>query len=142
MSFIRFDHLVISIFLMALFTIGIVAMITDLEENYDDVNMTSDEFKNMTSIISDTFDLTEKAKNKTLGAEISGADESWESMTKGSYKSVREATTGSFSVMSELIFHVGDRLMIPPAFLTIGFSILVISLVFAVVYMIFRFVPK
>lgn len=141
MSFIRFDHFVISIFLIAIFSIGMAMMIVDMENNYDSVNMTDDDFKNMTDIISETIGTAEQAKNRTLNADVEGEDQSWESMTKGSYNAVR-LVKNSFGIFSELMQHAAQKLHIPTIFLTIGFSILVISIVFATIYMIFRFVPK
>ena len=137
----RFDFILINILLVTLFVIGGVMMIDDMADNYDSVNMTSEDFMNVTDTVSEMFNLSVDSKENVLDQEISSGDESWESMTKGSYTAIRGVVRGTFSIIHVMIFSVAEKLQIPPVFIIIIYTIITISAIASIIYMIFRFKP-
>jgi len=137
----RFDYILIGILLVALFTVGGVMMIEDMAANYESVNMTSDDFMNVTDTVSEMFNLTVDSKEKVLDQEISSGDESWESMTKGSYSAIR-FIQGTFKIIHTMIYSVSEKLHVPPVFIVILYTIFTVSAIASIIYMIFRFLPK
>lgn len=137
----RFDHILMGFLLVAGFTIGGVLMINDINDNYEGVNMSDDDFDNVTSLVDELFNITQQAKEKTVDTEVSGEGESWESMTKGSYSGVR-LIKGSFKLFSGLTFSISNKLGIRSEFVIIAFIAFVLTITFGIIYMIFRFIPN
>jgi len=137
----RFDHILIGFLLVAVFTIGGVLMIDDINDNYEDVNMSSNNFENVSNLVDEMFNITQQAKEKTVDTEVSGEGESWESMTKGSYSGVR-LIKGSFKLFSALTFSISNKLGVRSEFVIIAFITFVITITFGIIYMIFRFIPR
>lgn len=137
----RFDYMLIGFLIFSLFVLGGVAMINDLDDSYEDtVNMTDEDFGEVYNTIDEMYDTTSSAKEKTLEGDISDS-ESWESMTKGSYSAVR-LVTGSFKLFTDITNAIALKLSIPQFIIKIAFIIFTISIIFGIVYMIFRFIPR
>jgi hypothetical protein len=135
----RFDHILIGFLLFALFVIGGTLMITDLNSNYDDVNVSSDKFQGVYDKVDEVYGIQQDAEKDTLGGEIEQTnDETWESMTKGSYSAVR-MMTGTIPLFTNVTTTIAMELGIPPFIPKIATIAFLIILTFGLVYMIFRF---
>lgn len=132
--------MLIGFLIFSLFLFGGAMMVSDLSRNYDDVNMSTEEFDGTFDYIDEMFEITADAKEATLDGDTSDTD-SWESMTKGSYSAVR-LVKGSFGLFSNVSGSVAAKLQIPLAFTKIAFIAFSIAIIFSIVYMIFRFIPK
>jgi len=131
--------MLIGFLIFSLFVFGGSMMIADHIRNYNDVNMSTEDFDGTFDYIDEVFDITEDSKDVTLEGDTSDTD-SWESMTKGSYSAVR-LVKGSFGLFNNISFTVANKLQIPPVFTKVAFIAFSISIVFSIVYMIFRFRP-
>lgn len=137
----RLDKFLIGMVLFSLFMIGGSIVIGNVVYNYNVQTNTSDGFSNVYSNITAMYNISDNIEDSTLQAELEGGDESWESMTKGSYQGVR-GVTGSFSLFGNIINTLAIEVFnVPPAFVTATMIILIISIGFAVVYLIFRHTP-
>ena len=112
-------------------------MITDINDNYD-LNVSDDKFKGVYDKVDEVYGIQQDAEEKTLGAEIEGGTESWESMTTGSYSSVR-LMTGTFPLFTNITYTIADELSIPPFIPKIAIFAFFITVIFGVVYLIFRY---
>jgi len=134
----RFDYILIGFLLFGLFIIGGAMMITDINKNYDLENVSDDKFKGVYDKVDEVYGIQQDAEEKTLGAEIEGGDESWQSMTTGSYSSVR-LMTGTFPLFINITYTIADELSIPPFIPKVAILAFFITIIFGVVYLIFRY---
>lgn len=135
----RFDHILIGFLLFALMMIGGSMMILDLNKNYDDVNISDDKFGGVYDKIDEVYGIQQDAEADTLGADIDQTnDETWESMTKGSYSAVR-MMTGTIPLFTNITNTMATELGVPPVVPKIATIAFLITLIFGLVYMIFRF---
>ncbi len=139
----RLDLVLVGLLVVTVFFAGGLIMVNDFRNTYNDtgVNFTVDEFEGTFDYIDDAFGLAGDTEDNVLGMELEGTDQSWESMTKGSYSGVRRVATSSFGLFKNLTFTVSNVLQIPPIFTQIAFVAFSLLLIFSIVYMIFRFRP-
>ena len=138
-SKIRFDHILIGFLLFALFLIGGTLMITDVNNNYDTANISDDKFSGVYQKVDEVYGIQQNAEDKTLGGEIEQAnDETFESMTKGSYSAIR-LMTGTIPLFTNITNTVAVELGVPAFIPKIATIIFLIVLTFGLIYMIFRF---
>lgn len=127
----------------AFFLIGGLSMLGSLVSTYNsnvDITVgTLGELKNYSDRVNANLSNTyESTKDKTLLAEITGGEETEQSLIKGAYNSIKEAPkTARLAVEGIGIFM---RALGIPAFVqTLAVSLLFIMLLFAIVYLIFKF---
>ena len=134
--------MLIGFLILTLFVVGGTMMLNDMNTLYADegVNLSDDDFTEVYDTMDDMYDITNNAKDDTLGGEVE-EDESWSSMTKGAYSAVR-LVSGSFKLFTDITNAIARKLGIPEFIITIAFIAFSISIIFGLVYMIFRFIPK
>jgi len=139
---IAFDKMLIAFLVLTLFIIGGTAMIVDLNSSYSEagVNLSTDKYGAVYNTTEDMFGIVEDADDKMFQGDISEAD-SWESMTKGSYSTVR-LVTGSYSLFKGVTTAVANEVGVHPVIVRIAYIVFVLTIIFSTVYMIFRFIPK
>jgi len=136
----RLDNFLISILLFSLFIVVGVLIQTDVISEYD-VNQTTDRFTDVYRTSDDMYNLGQNMKNDTFESDIEGTDQSWESMTKGSYSAVR-FIRDSFTIVGDIMDAIAKSIGIPVIFVTFTMIILTTLIVFAIIYLVFRFIPK
>jgi hypothetical protein len=138
----RFDHILISFLIISLFVIGGTMMINDMDTKYEDenLNLSDDKFAGVYDKVDEVYGITDDAKDKTLEGDISETD-SWESMTKGSYSAVR-LVGGTAPMFMNITSVVAQEVGVPPFLVKISYVAFIISIIFGVVYMIFRYEPQ
>lgn len=135
----RFDQILIGFLLFAFFVIGGTLIITDINSNYDDVNISDDKFAGVYDKVDEVYGIQQDAQEDTLGGEIEGAsDETFESMTKGSYSAIR-LMTGTIPLFTNITNTIATELGIPPFIPKIATIAFMITLIFGLIYLIFRF---
>ena len=146
-----FEKIMITFLLISGMILTGVAMINDLDDSYDSINMSdsADEFGEVYNTIDDIQGIGQDIKNSSLDSDIVDTD-SWESMTKGSYSAIR-LIPQTFSLYHALATSIGNTMGMScevgigssPAcyWIDIGFISFMIIVATAVVYMIFRFKP-
>jgi len=138
----RFDSMLIGFLLISAFIIGGTMIMADLNSSYEDegVNLSDDDFGDVYNTIDDMYGVASGAKEDTLGGEIS-EDTSWESMTKGSYSAIR-LVTGSFKLFTDIANAIAAKLNIPQFLVQIAFIAFSLTIIFGLIYMIFRYGPN
>ena len=136
---IAFDKVLIGFLILTLFIIGGTLMMVDLNNSYDDVNLSTEQYGGVYNTTEDMFGIAEDADAKTFQGDIS-EDASWESMTKGSYSSVR-LITGTYGLFKGVTEAVAEEVGVHPVIVKIAYIAFVLTIIFSVVYLIFRFKP-
>ena len=144
----RFDYLLIGIILFSFTILGGVMMINDFNENYVQTSITNltvdnSSFGSVYNEIDSMYNLSSSAKEKTLEGDISGGTESWESMTRGAYSAVT-LISSTYRIMTLIPNAISREIglgenNIAVKVLFVCFSI---ALIFSLIYMIFRFIPR
>lgn len=142
----QLDKYLVGLIVFVLILTTCLLVVNETQTNYAryGANMTDEKFNALNERaenMSVGLYLTSQAqKEDTLGAEIT-EDESWESSVKGSYSAIR-LVTDSFRLVGDafnvIVKGVGispDDTLIDEAF----YAILVISIVFSLIYLVFRF---
>lgn len=135
------DKFVIALIIISLFTSAWVLILNNTIDNYskvDEINFTTGKFSNVYNISEDMYNQSREVQDKVLGADIEGEDESWESMTKGSYSGLR-LVRDSFSIFGNIINSIATEIGVPDIFIVSAMTIISISVIFAIIYIIFRF---
>jgi len=138
----RLEQLIMGslIFTLVVVVFGI-GVIVDIGDNYDVPVDTSDElFNSRYDSLNSTYDTGVTMKNKTIDAETSGGDESWESMTKSSYSAMREGRN-SFQMIGDVLNAIASKLGVDSRYVQAAMTVLAILISFFILYIIFRFKP-
>lgn len=133
------DKFLIGILVFTAVVIGGTLIIGDLNENYDDVmqdNISTSDFTDVYDTTDAVYNISQDMKDGILGGEVD-EDATEDSMFKGVYKTVRFVQS-SFSLVGDIINAVATKLGIPSIFITLALAALTISIIFGLVYLIFR----
>lgn len=135
----QLDKFIIGILMFSLVIVGGFFVFEGISDSYD---LDIDKYD---AGYNDTFDISEELygnvgeiKNATLYSEVEGGDQNWESLIKASYKSITlvpKSINLLFNMINEVAVHMG----IPSWLLTFLFAIIMISVIFGIIYMIFRY---
>ena len=138
---IKFDQMLIGFLILTLFIVGGTLMMVDLSTEYgDEVNLSTEQYGEVYNVTAEMFDISEDADENMFQGDISETD-SWESMTKGSYSSIR-LVTGSYGLFKAITTTVAEEVGVHPIIVRIAYIAFVLVVVFSVIYMIFRFIPR
>jgi len=135
----RLDLFVLALVLFSLFIVGGTFLISDINNNYG-TSISTDEFNDTYNTIDEMYGLSQDMKNKTIAAEIESGDESWESMTKGSYNAVR-LVRNTFKLVGDIINDIADTLKVPSFFIVFAMASLTFMIIFGIIYLFMRFRP-
>jgi len=147
------DKIIISTLVFLAFVVGGVLFIHDVENSYSDenVSMGIDEYINETYFITtdtrvDSNEALELSNTSyKLGKDIQGrmfdkeVDESdtESSLFIGAFSVIRLIPT-SINLIGNVMNEIAKEVGIPPIFIQIGFSALVILVIFGIIFLIFR----
>jgi len=137
----RFDLILIGFLIISAFVIGGSYMINDMDSKYaeENLNLSDDDFDGVYDKIDEVYGIAGAATDDTLGADIDETD-SWESMTKGSYSAVR-LVGGTAPIFMNITSVVSQKVGVPSFMVKIAYTAFIISIIFGIVYMIFRYEP-
>ncbi len=133
----RLDHFIYGTILFSLIVVGGTLMFEDMINTYD-INETTDRFDDVYNITGDLYDISQDMKNDTISGEVEGADQSWESLVKGAYSAIT-LVTGSFNLIGKIVDDVAEEIGVPPLFRKVAMTILLVAIIFAIIYLVFRF---
>lgn len=118
---------------------GLLFVFNDITNSYEmDIDM-EDDFNGTYNKINETYDLSQDVKEDVTEQDIEGGDESWQSMTKGSYKGVKKTITGTFGLAAATMNDIGKAIGIPNFVFVFAITAIIIVAVFSLIYMIFRY---
>lgn len=134
---------IISIIIFAVVIVTGVAMIGDVNNSYNisigDESKFSDIYNQSEQIINNTYDTGQAQGEDLFGANISG-DATEESMFLGAFSAIR-LVTDHFELVGDVIRATAEAVGVPTYFITITLVIINILVLFAMVYLVFRFRP-
>jgi len=135
----RPDSFIISLLIFSLFMVVGAGIWNDIisPEGYN-LNLSTDEFKDVYNITDEIYDTTRDMQKKTIDAEIKEDEEPWQSLVTGTYSSVR-LIRNTFSLFGEIMNVMAREIGIPLIFVTAATTILLVSIIFSIIYLIFRF---
>lgn len=139
----RFDYVIIGFVIISVFVLGGTMMMHDMNTNYANLNISNisdSDFGTVYNTIDEMYNQTEESKVKTLNGEISDQT-SWESMTKGSYSAIR-LMAGSFGLFTDITNAIAAKIGIPNFLVKAAFIVFTVLLIFSIIFMIFRFIPR
>jgi len=139
----QLDKLFIGLLLGAFFMIGSFTILGSMINVYNsNIDITEGDMGRMynysTRIQSNLSTNYEDTKDKTLFSDISGSDEPEQSLIKGAYNSIK-SVPATARLAAEGIGIMGTALGIPNFVVVTAVSMLFIAMLFAIVYLIFKF---
>lgn len=139
----QLHNLFIGLAIAAFFLIGSLSILGSLVSVYDsNIDVTTGTLGELTNysirVNANLSENYETVKDKTLLAEIRGGEETEDSLIKGAYNSVKEAPKTA-RLATEGIGLFMRALGLPSFVQTLLVSALFIMMLFAIVYLIFRF---
>lgn len=141
----RPDKFLVGLAIFVLFiTSGLAVMFgfgnqTGFFDNYN-VNVSESHFSNITKEIDEVYDISDEIKSDMVETEIS-KEESWQDMIKGAYSALKSYIS-TFSLAGKIITAITIELGIPPFIAYFVMAIISILVMFIIIYMVFRFMPR
>jgi len=129
--------------MVALVSFCAITMIGDMNSKYAfaGVNVSNDSFTDVYTKTSEISNIVEQANNQTLKGEIEGGTSTIDSMILGSYTALR-LIGSTFGLFSDIVKAVADELKIPAPIVVIVIAMFIITVLFTLIYMIFRYVSN
>jgi len=133
----RLDSFIISLLIFSLFMVVGSMMWYDVISEYE-LNITTDEFGDVYNITDEIYDITRDMQGNTIDADVEGEDQSWESLVKGTYSAIR-LVRNSFTIVGGIMNAMAKQIGIPLIFVAAATTILLVSIIFSIIYLVFRF---
>lgn len=130
----------IGILVFTAIVLGFTLIIGDLNNSYQGVgaNVSTSDFGDVYDTTDELYNISNDMKNSVLGGDVD-EDSTEDSMFKGAYKAVR-FTRESFGLVGDIINSIANVLPIPAPFVALALTAIVILVIFAFIYLIFRVV--
>lgn len=142
----RFDSWILGILIFSVIaTIGVL-LITDINTNYSSVGVSIDtsDFSSSFNKVNDAYQTINKTGDNIKGSDTD-TDTAENSLFKAGFKTLRDLIFGDsnvFSITGAIIMDISTVFGIPPIITTAAVAAMIILLFFAVIYLIFRFIPR
>ena len=137
----RLDQFILAVLSFCFAMTCSIMLYGNIIENYT-LNTTIDaEGANFSSVyqkVDEIYDTSQDVKEEALGTEIVGGATAWDSMITGGYKAIK-LVYNSFDIVGDIIDAVIRELGLPPFVGTYAVMALLFTLLFSVMFMIFRF---
>ena len=141
----RLDTLIIAMLIGSLFIVGSTQFFSSYVNNYDKVGMVNGSTESLAANFSGVYDIIDASynqsqdiKNQILGNDTIDEDNPWDSLIKGSYSALKLIST-SFNLIGEIANALADGLKVPRFIVTTIMTVLLVSILFSIIYMVFRF---
>jgi hypothetical protein len=136
------EKFVLAFMCFSVFMVGGVMIFGHTIDNYD-VNTTRDEvFDEVYNKINDTYDIGKDLNEDVFDADVEGGDESWSSMIRGGYNAIKSTILDAIPMMRTILEAVSIKLGLGTEgrwLVDFAITAVVVSLIFAAIYMFFRF---
>lgn len=137
---VKFENVLIGFLIITLFIIGGTMMMVDLNESYDDVNISTEAYGAVYNTTDDIFGISKSADEKAFQGDIAEV-ESADATIRGSYSTIR-LITGTYALFKGVTTAVAEEIGIHPIIVRIAYIVFVLVIVFSLVYLVFRFIPR
>lgn len=139
-ALMRLDQIIISIIFFSLVLVAGVVVIGDVNTNYN-ANIDEGQFSNTLDNVTNTYNIGKDLNDKTVDADISeGAVE--DALFAGGFVGARQAVKGNIGIISTAMVELAGALNIPQYMVTMAMSAISITLLFGLIYLIFRVIPR
>lgn len=132
------DKFIIGLLVFTAIVVGGALMIGDFNTNYAfaGTNISTSDFGEVYDTTDEVYNLSNDMKESVLGGDVTeGTTE--DSMFKGVYKALRFIPT-SFQLVGDIINATATKIGIPPFFVVLALAALAISIIFSIIYILFR----
>ena len=123
----RLDGLIIGLLVFSLFIVVGFTCWFDVNTEYK-LNNSEGDYKKAYNVTYELYGISRGMEDETLKADTEGSDQSWESLIKGTYSSVR-LIGRSFDLMGDIGDAIQDRLDIPRIFIDVAMAAILISII-------------
>jgi len=133
------DKFLIGLLVFTAIIVGGVLVIGNLNDNYSDVmdeNINTSAFGDVYDTTDDIYNLSQDMKGAVLGGEVD-EEATEDSMFKGVYTTLRFVQS-SFGLVGDIVNAIASEIGIPSFFITLALAALAISIIFGIIYIIFR----
>jgi len=135
---VKLDKFILSVLVFSVIITGGLLIVANEFDTYDVDSNVSDSFGDVYDTIDETYNLSQDMKEQTLEGDIESGSSSWESMATDSYSALRLITT-SFTLVGDILDAIAREMGIPSFFVKAGMTALAISIIFSLIYLIFRY---
>ena len=132
------DKFIIGLLVFTAIVVGGTLIIGNLNTNYAfaGANISTDDFSDVYDTTDEIYNMSNDMKGSVLGGEVTeGTTE--DSMFKGVYKALR-FVLASFKLVGDIINATATKLGIPKFFVVLALAALAISIIFSIIYILFR----
>lgn len=138
----KFENVLIGFLILTLFIVGGTLMMVDLNTSYESagVNLSTERYGAIYNTTDDIFGISQSADEKAFQGDIAEV-ESADATIRGSYSVIR-LITGSYKLFKGVTTAVAEEVGIHPIIVRIAYIAFVLVIVFSLVYLVFRFIPK
>lgn len=133
----RIDYLIISTLMAALFIMGGLVIVSEMTDHYH-VTITNEVFHDVQDTIDSIHNDTADMKDKLLEEEDASV---WDDMVTGGYSAVKNSFK-FVAASGKMLYSIGTSIGIEGWILNIMMTTIMISLVFGIAYLVFRFQPR
>jgi len=139
---VKFENVLIGFLILSVFIIGGTLMMVDMNTSYEEagVNLSTEKYGDVYNTTADMFGIAESADEKAFQGDISEV-ESADATIRGSYSVIR-LITGTYSLFKGITTAVAQEVGVHPALVGAAYIAFVLVIVFSLVYLVFRFIPK
>lgn len=133
------DKFLIGLLVFVAIVVGGVLIISNINENYDGImqnNISTNEFGDVYNAADEIYNLSQDMSEDVLGGEVD-EDDTADSMFKGGYASLK-LLSGSFGIVGDIINAIALTLGIGAFWVGLAMTALTISIIFGMIYLIFR----
>ena len=139
---VKFENVLIAFLVLSLFVIGGTLMMADMNYNYgyDGVNLSTDRYGEVYNTTAEMFNISGDANERAFHGDIAEV-ESADATIRGSYSTIR-LITGVYKLFHAVTTAVATEIGIPTVLVKVAYTVFVLVIVFSLVYLVFRFIPR
>ena len=139
---VKFENILIAFIIFSLFIACGTLMIADLNSIYEDsgVNISTENFSEVYDATEDIFQISKNVDDKVLRGDVTeGSAE--DATIKGAYSTLR-LMGNTYSLFKGVTTAIQKTTGIPPIIMDAAFTGFSLIILFSIVYLVFRFIPK
>lgn len=132
------DKFVISVIIFLVIIVAGAMIVTDVNTNYDDVDMDIDQYLGNTSETAEgsaSYNYSREMQGHLINDEVDA--DTADSMFGGAFSAVRIITT-PVSLVNDVLTQVTSEIGIPQIFVRYAFTAIAVLVIFAIIFIIFR----
>jgi len=141
---IKFENIMMGFLILSIFITFGTLMMVDLNTNYAEagVNLSTERYGDVYNTTSDIFGLQRDANEKAFQTEDGMSEiESADATIRGSYSVIR-VVVGTYDLFDAITTAIAKEIGVPTILVRAAYIAFVLTIVFSLVYLVFRFIPR